>query len=239
MKLDVRMSGLGGQGMVTAANLLGMAAVNDGNYSIVIPFFGAEKRLAPTESYVRISSEKVYEKGEVGYPDAIMIFHPEVITKGKSYTMPFYQGLRQNGWLIINADSPLLSEKDARSIAELDVAVLYVPASRIALDVAGTELATNMVLLGGLVGATDIVTLGGLEKAIAQRFGGGKFIASGTTAALDDVLTKKYTKTQELLEKNMLAIGKAYDLVKKMCAQFTKSGTDQHLRGKTCITPQT
>lgn len=88
MKLDVRMSGLGGQGMVTAANLLGMAAVNDGNHSIVIPFFGAEKRLAPTESYVRISSEKVYEKGEVGYPDAIMVFHPEVITKGKCYTRP-------------------------------------------------------------------------------------------------------------------------------------------------------
>jgi pyruvate ferredoxin oxidoreductase gamma subunit len=222
MKLDVRMSGLGGQGMVTAANLLGMAAVNDGNYSIVIPFFGAEKRLAPTESYVRISSQKVYEKGEVGYPDVIMVFHPEVITKGKCYTMPFYQGLRPNGWLIVNADSPLLSEHDAHNLAELNVAVLNVPASQIALDVAGTELATNMVLLGGLAGATDVVTLKGLEKAIAQRFGGGKFIASATTAALDDVLKKKYAKTQELLEKNMLAIGKAYDLVKEMCTQFTK-----------------
>jgi len=236
MKLDVRMSGIGGQGMVTAANLLGMAAVNDGNYSIVIPFFGAEKRLAPTESYVRISSQKVYEKGEVGYPDAIMVFHPEVITKGKCYTMPFYEGLRPNGWLIINAESPLLSEQDARSIADLNVRVLYVPASKIALDVAGTDLATNMVLLGGLVGATDIVTLEGLEKAIVQRFGGGKFIASATTAVLDDVLKKKYTKTQELLEKNMTAIRKAYDLIKKMCAEVTDQ--EQHLKGATCITKQ-
>jgi pyruvate ferredoxin oxidoreductase gamma subunit len=235
MKLDVRMSGLGGQGMVTAANLLGMAAVNDGNYSIVIPFFGAEKRLAPTESYVRISSQKVYEKGEVGYPDVIMIFHPEVITKGKCYTMPFYQGLRPNGWLIINSESPLLSEDDARSIAELNARVLYVPASQIALDVAGTELATNMALLGGLVGATEIVTLEGLEKAIAQRFGGGKFIASATTAALDDVLKKKYTKTQELLDKNMSAIRKTYQLVREMCAEFTDPVQDQRLRGTTCI----
>ncbi|MBT9160623.1 MAG: 2-oxoacid:acceptor oxidoreductase family protein [Dehalococcoidia bacterium] len=237
MKLDVRMSGLGGQGMVTAANLLGMAAVSDGNYSIVIPFFGAEKRLAPTESYVRISSQKVYEKGEVGYPDAIMVFHPEVITKGKCYTMPFYQGLRPNGWLIINSKSPLLSEVDARSIADLNVRVLYVPASEIAIDVAGTELATNMVLLGGLVGATDIVTLEGLEKAIAQRFGGGKFIASATTAALDDVLKKRYAKTQELLEKNMAAIRKTYELVKQMCVEFREQ--DPQMREKaTCITQQ-
>ncbi|MCL0057839.1 2-oxoacid:acceptor oxidoreductase family protein [Dehalococcoidales bacterium] len=214
MRFDVRMSGLGGQGIVTAANLLGMAAVKDGNYSIVIPFFGAEKRLAPTESYVRISSEKVYEKGEVGYPDVIMVFHPEVITKGKCYTMPFYHGLRPNGWLIINADSRLLSEKDTHRLAELDTKIVYIPAYQIAQDMAGTELATNMALLGGLVGVTDIVTLEGLEEAIRERFG-GKFIASATTAALDDVLKRKYAKIQELLDKNMAAIKTTYELVKQ------------------------
>ncbi|MCL0094475.1 2-oxoacid:acceptor oxidoreductase family protein [Dehalococcoidales bacterium] len=214
MRFDVRMSGLGGQGIVTAANLLGMAAVKDGNYSIVIPFFGAEKRLAPTESYVRISSEKVYEKGEVGYPDVIMVFHPEVITKGKCYTMPFYHGLRPNGWLIINADSRLLSEKDTHRLAELDTKIVYIPAYQIAQDVAGTELATNMALLGGLVGVTDIVTLEGLGEAIGERFG-GKFIASATTAALDDVLKRKYAKVQELLGKNMAAIKTTYELVKQ------------------------
>lgn len=215
MKLDVRMSGLGGQGVVSAANLLGMASVNDGNYSVTIPFFGAEKRLAPTESYVRISSQKVYEKGEVGYPDVIMVFHPDVITMGKSYTMPFYQGLRPNGLLIINANSPLLPERDASSLAKLDIKIVYAPATRVALDVAGTDLATNMALLGGLIGATDIVTLDGLEKAIKERFGGKKFIASGTTAALDEVLKRKYSKIQELIERNMAAAKEMYDLVKE------------------------
>ncbi|MBS3934068.1 MAG: hypothetical protein KGZ35_06910, partial [Truepera sp.] len=57
------------------------------------------------------------------------------------------------------------------------------------------------------------------EKAIAQRFGGAKFIASGTTAALDDVLKRKYSKLQELLGKNMTAISKAYDLVKAMVSE--------------------
>lgn len=217
MRLDARMSGLGGQGMVTAANLLGMAAVNDGNYGIVIPFFGAEKRLAPTESYVRISSQKVYEKGEVGYPDVIMVFHPEVITKGKCYTMPFYEGLRPNGWLLINSDSPLLSEKDTLNLAELNTKILYVAATQLARNIAGTELATNMVMLGGLIGATDVVTLEGLKKALAQRFGGKKFIASATTAVLDDVLKKKYAKAEELVDKNMTAIKKTCELVRQKC----------------------
>lgn len=214
MKLDVRMSGLGGQGMVTAANLLGTAAVYDGNYSVVVPFFGAEKRLAPTESYVRISSQKVDEKGEVNYPDVIMVFHPEVITKGKCYTMPFYSGLKQNGLLIINSENPIVAERDVQKLKDLNVKVLYVPASQIARDVAGTDLAANMVLLGGLLCATNVVTMESLQKAIEQRFGAKKFIASATTAALDDVLKRKYSKLQDLIDKNMDSIKKAYEYVK-------------------------
>lgn len=216
MRFNIRMSGLGGQGMVTAANILGSAAVKDGKHSIVIPFFGAEKRLAPTESYVRISTEEVYEKGEVTYPNVILVFHEEVITKGKCYTMPFYEGLQQDGLLIINASDEILSEQDAQSLKERNTKIFYVPASRIALDVAGTELATNMTMLGALIGATDIVTLDSLEKAIAERFGERKFVASATTAALDDVLKRKYTKAQELVEKNMEAVRVASKLLKSV-----------------------
>ena len=129
--------------------------------------------------------------------------------------MPFYHGLRPNGWLIINANSPLLSENDARSLAELDIKIIYLPATQIAQDVAGTELATNMALLGGLVGVTDIVTLGSLEKAIGERFGGRKFTASVTTAALDDVIKRKYAKVQELIDKNIAAVKKMYELVRQ------------------------
>ncbi len=214
MRLDIRMSGLGGQGMVTAANIVGSAAVKDGKYGIVIPFFGAEKRLAPAESYVRISTEEVYEKGEVNYPNVIMVFHEEVITKGKCYTMPFYDGLQQDGLLIVNSSDEVLSERDSQRLKERNTKIFYVPASQIAMDVAGTELATNMVMLGSLVGATDIVTFNSLEKAIAERFGKGKFTASATTAALDDVLKRKYAKAHELVEKNMEAVRVASKLIK-------------------------
>lgn len=215
MRFDIRMSGLGGQGMVTAANILGSAAVKDGKHSVVIPFFGAEKRLAPTESYVRISSEEVYEKGEVNYPNVIMVFHEEVITKGKCYTMPFYEGLQQDGLLMVNSSDEIMSERDTQSLKKRNAKIFYVPASQIALDVAGTELATNMALLGSLVGATDIVTFDSMEKAIAERFGKGKFVASATTAALDDVLKRKYAKAQELVEKNMEAVRVASKFIKE------------------------
>ncbi len=213
MRIDLRMSGLGGQGLVTAANLLGMAAVNDGRYSVVVPFFGAEKRLAPTESYVRIDANKIHERGEVSYPNAIVVFHPDVILQDKCFTMPFYSGFRRGGWLIINADRPLLSDRDARALADLEARVIYLPASRIAREVADTELATNMAILGGVVGATGAVTLEGLEAAMAQRFGGAKFVASGTTAVLDDVLRRKYAKVKELVDKNMASIRVALEFV--------------------------
>ncbi|HSW36138.1 MAG TPA: 2-oxoacid:acceptor oxidoreductase family protein, partial [Candidatus Limnocylindrales bacterium] len=80
----IRMSGLGGQGVVTAAHILGDAANRSGLVSTVNPFFGAEKRLAPAESYVRISTQPIFERGEILFPNIIMIFHPDVINLGKS-----------------------------------------------------------------------------------------------------------------------------------------------------------
>ncbi|HCG73190.1 MAG TPA: ferredoxin oxidoreductase, partial [Nitrospina sp.] len=96
-RMNIRISGLGGQGAVTAAHLLAMAANKDGKFSISNPFFGAEKRMAPAESYARIGSERIYDRGELVYPDVIMIFHPQVITMQKSYTAPFYDGIKENG----------------------------------------------------------------------------------------------------------------------------------------------
>jgi len=224
MKINIRMSGLGGQGLVTAANLLGTAAIHDGKFSAVVPFFGAEKRLAPTESYVRISSQNIYEKGEVSYPNVIVIFHPEVITRGKCFTMPFYAGFQPEGWLIVNSETPLLSEKDAEKLAALHARIVYIPAAQIARDIAGTELAANMAIVGALIGATEVVSMEGLEKAIIQRYGGEKFVASSTTAVLDDILKRKYAKVQELVDKNMEAVRKTYALVK------------QDLGGRSCTT---
>ena len=124
-RLNIRMSGLGGQGAVTAAHVLAMAANRDGKFSISNPFFGAEKRMAPAESYCRIGIERIYDRGELVFPDVIQVFHPQVITMGKSYTMPFYSGVKEGGVVIINSAESLLSEEDIQRLKDLNVAILH------------------------------------------------------------------------------------------------------------------
>src|SRR5882672_8516700 len=131
-RLNVRMSGLGGQGAVTAAHVLAMAANRDGKFSISNPFFGAEKRLAPAESYCRIGDERIYDRGELVYLDIIIVFYPQVITLQKSYTAPFYSGIKKGGLVIINSNAELLSDEDKKYLADLNVSVYTFDATAIA-----------------------------------------------------------------------------------------------------------
>ena len=210
--LDIRMAGLGGQGVVTAAHILGSAVIACGKHATVNPFFGAEKRLAPTESYVRIAGEPIYDRGEVLYPNIIMIFAPEVITMGKSYTMPFYSGMKENGLVIINSDEPILSDEERKGLEQLGTTVFYISASRLAKEHAGTELSTNMTMLGVLCGFVQFVNPQAVLTAMEERFmGKTKMITSGTTGALDESLKSNYDKVSIMIEKNANAITTAYD----------------------------
>lgn len=208
-RTNIRMSGLGGQGVVTSAHVLAMAANKDGKFSISNPFFGAEKRMAPAESYCRIGSERIYDRGELVFPDVIVIFHPQVITMQKSYTAPFYSGIKKNGLVIINSNANLLSEDDKETLAKENVAVFTFDATEIAMEVAGTELSSNMALIGAITGITKVVTLDALDLAIQERFG-KKYVASGGTATLDEAIKKKFAKKEQLLKKNMDTVRKAY-----------------------------
>jgi pyruvate ferredoxin oxidoreductase gamma subunit len=210
-RLNIRISGLGGQGAVTSAHLLAMAANKDGKFAISNPFFGAEKRMAPAESYARIGPERIYDRGEIVYPEVIMIYHPQVITMGKSYTMPFYSGVKRDGLVIINSNEPLLSEDDVTTLGDLNVGVFYIDATKVALEVAGTELSTNMAMIGALVGITKVVTLGSVDLALQERFG-KKYVASGGTATLDEAIKKKFAKKEQLLAKNLATVVKAHEM---------------------------
>ena len=208
-RTNIRMSGLGGQGVVTSAHVLAMAANKDGKFSISNPFFGAEKRMAPAESYCRIGTERIYDRGELVFPDIIVIYHPQVITMQKSYTAPFYSGIKKDGILIINSNADLLSEGDSAYLSDLNVAVYTFDGTAMAVEVAGTELASNMALIGAVAGITKVVTMEGLDLAIKDRFG-KKYVASGGTATLDEAIKKKFAKKEQLLKKNMETIQKSY-----------------------------
>ena len=210
-RMNIRISGLGGQGAVTAAHLLAMAANKDGKFSISNPFFGAEKRMAPAESYARIGSERIYDRGELVYPDVIMIFHPQVITMQKSYTAPFYSGIKENGLVIINTSDDLLSEEDHQRLEDLNVAVLNHDATKLALEIGKTELSTNMAMLGACAGVTKVVSLKALDGALQDRFG-KRYVASGGTATLDEAIKKKYAKKEMLLKANMDCITESFKM---------------------------
>jgi len=200
-RMNIRISGLGGQGAVTAAHLLAMAANKDKKFSISNPFFGAEKRGAPAESYCRIGSERIYDRGELVFPDIIMVFHPQVITMQKSYTAPFYSGIKENGLVIINTSADLLSDEDRKTLDDLNVAVFNHDATKLALEIGKTELSTNMAMIGACAGITNIVSLKALDGAIQDRFG-KRYVASGGTATLDEAIKKKYAKKEMLLKAN-------------------------------------
>ena len=210
-RMNIRISGLGGQGAVTAAHLLAMAANKDGKFSISNPFFGAEKRMAPAESYARIGSERIYDRGELVYPDVIMIFHPQVITMQKSYTAPFYSGIKENGLVIINTSDDLLSEEDHKRLEEINVSVLNHDATKLALEIGKTELSTNMAMIGACAGVTKVVSLKALDGALQDRFG-KRYVASGGTATLDEAIKKKYAKKEMLLKANMDCITESFKM---------------------------
>ena len=88
--------------------------------------------------------------------DVIEVFHPQVITMGKSYTMPFYSGIKEGGVVIINSGQLLLSEEDIQRLKDLNVAVFYIAGTELAIEIAGTELSTNMTMIGSVAGMTNM-----------------------------------------------------------------------------------
>lgn len=214
-RFNIRMAGVGGQGVVTASHVLSNGVILSGIESTIVPFFGSEKRMAPVESYVRIAEGKLYEIGEIIYPNVIMIFHPQVITHGKSYTMPFYSGLKDNSTILVNFQKPIdLSSDEIRELKEKNAKLFFLPGTQLALDFAGTEVATNMAMLGAIsyiLGAPD---LNSLELAVKERFLGKGIVASGGTASLDKAMEKKFGQKHELVAKNMAVIKAAYEYAK-------------------------
>ncbi|HIC43483.1 MAG TPA: ferredoxin oxidoreductase [Sulfurimonas sp.] len=227
-RYNIRISGLGGQGVVTTAHILGAAMDNAGKYASLVPFFGSEKRMAPVEAYVRASSEEIYEVGEVIYPDIILIYHSQVVTHGKSYTMPFYTGLKPNSLIIINTAFDVLTEDDMKVLNDLNATVVQFDATQLAMNIAGTELATNMAMMGMLFGLTKLVTTDNIEVAVRERFLGNSFVASGGTAALDSAIEKKFKKKEQLLAANMNVITDTF----KLADQVDISGSELIVRLK-------
>ena len=225
-RYNIRMAGIGGQGVVTASHVLSNAVIISKGESSLVPFFGSEKRNAPVESYVRISNDTIYEIGEIVYPNVLMIFSAQVITLGKSYTMPFYSGMKKGGIILINSATPLrYSIDEQRELDDNKASLYYIPATEMANEVAKTELATNMAMVGAIAAIFGMPDMASIEASVKDRFIGKGIVVSGGTAALDSVIDKKFAKKQKLLEANMDTIKAAYKYA-------TDQGWAAHAKGE-------
>ncbi len=89
---ELRIHGRGGQGSVTAAELIAVAAFHDGMYAQAFPAFGVERRGAPVQAFVRFSSEKIRLRSQIYEPDYIIVQDPTLIAD-----VNVYQGMREGG----------------------------------------------------------------------------------------------------------------------------------------------
>lgn len=160
--MEVRFHGRGGQGAVTSAELLALAAIEEGKYAQAIPSFGPERRGAPVAAYVRIDNSRIRLRFGISNPDIVVILDPSLLE-----LPPVKVGLKPTSVLIVNTPK---TEEDVRKQISYDGTLALVDASGIALKVLGIPI-TNTCMLGALVKAADIVNLDSFIEPMKHRFG--------------------------------------------------------------------
>lgn len=173
---QVRFHGRGGQGVVTAAELLAVAAFDDGRFSQAFPTFGSERTGAPVVSFCRIDDKEIRTRSPITEPDALIIQDPTLLRQPG-----LFSGLSTDGYVVVNTSKPIIE-------VGLGTLALSLPSGHL-LAIGATELALkhlgrplpNAVLLGGFAAVTGIVSLPAVIRAIEERFSGAS--ASSNVAA--------------------------------------------------------
>jgi pyruvate ferredoxin oxidoreductase gamma subunit len=163
----VRLHGRGGQGIVTTAELLAVAAFEEGRHAQAFPTFGSERTGAPVAAYVRLDDRQIRTHAPIAAPDALIVADATLFRQ-----VDVLAGGKEGGVVLVNAGSP----------AEVPpgVAAIAVPASRLAMTHVGRN-APGVVLLGAFAAVTGQVSLSALTSAIRLRFRGT--VAEGNVAA--------------------------------------------------------
>jgi len=154
--IEVRFHGRGGQGVVTSANILAVAAFKEGKYCQAFPFFGTERRGAPVVSFARIDREFIRTREQIYNPDYVVVLDPTLLD-----VVDVTEGLKDNGMVIINTHKKVNLKTKAR--------IKTVNATAIALEIIGKPF-VNTPMIGALVGATHLVKLSSVIESIKERF---------------------------------------------------------------------
>lgn len=162
---EVRMHGRGGQGVVTAAELLSVAAFLDGCEAQAFPSFGSERMGAPVMSFCRISSSPIRVREPVSTPDAVVVADATLL-----HQVDVFSGLRHTGQVVINSVRTPTELGLGSLVERLGAArVVTVPAGDLAREHIGRPL-PNVCLLGALAALTGAVSRDSLGEAVRKRF---------------------------------------------------------------------
>lgn len=164
---QVRFHGRGGQGVVTGAEMLSIAAFLEGKHAQAFPSFGSERMGAPVVSFCRIDDREIRLREPVLTPDALIIQDPTLFQ-----SVDVFQGLNRNGYVLINSSRSL-------EYLGIDQYLADFPPGHVRC-VAATELALrhvrrpvpNAALLGGFVAMTGLISLASVAAAIREQFPG-------------------------------------------------------------------
>ncbi|NLI73865.1 MAG: pyruvate synthase [Euryarchaeota archaeon] len=181
---EIRWHGRGGQGVVTANEILAGAALLEGKYMKAFPEFGPERMGAPIRAFARVSDEPIKVHSQVYFPDFVIVLDPTLIGN-----VNVLEGLKPSGGLVANYPEGTESLKRA---LETDMDVRAVDATQIALDTIGRPMA-NTAMLGALVRISDIVKLESVIEELRNKLG--------------------VKLPEKVVEKNILSVQRAYDEV--------------------------
>lgn len=173
---QIRIHGRGGQGVVTAAELIAVAAFKDGCQAQAFPSFGVERTGAPVESYARIDDKIIRTKEQVYSPDFLIIQDATLLN-----SINVFSGCSRNTIVIIN--TPKTKEELALDLPAKNI--FPVNASGIALETIGKNI-MNTVILGTFAKATGLISLESLKYAIREKFSAkGEEIVNKNIAAIE------------------------------------------------------
>ena len=164
---QVRIHGRGGQGVVTAAELLSVAAFEEGRHAQAFPTFGSERTGAPVVAFCRIDDRPIRIREPIADPDALIVQDPTLL-----HQVDVFGGVGEDAFLLINSVRAFgelgLAELAARLRPER---LLTVPATEIAREHLGRPL-PNAALLGAFASLTGVLELESILSAIRARFPG-------------------------------------------------------------------
>jgi pyruvate ferredoxin oxidoreductase gamma subunit len=162
---EIRVHGRGGQGVVTAAEMLSVAAFLEGRHAQAFPSFGSERTGAPVVSFCRIDDRPIRLREPVQHPNAVIIADPTVVGQ-----VDVFSGLRPDGYLLVNSGRTWADVGLAEVVERLGPGrAALVPATALALEHVGRPV-PNAGLLGAFAALTGLMSMDAVQSAIETRF---------------------------------------------------------------------